>query len=143
MGTFDSVAWHPVAAEKAATHIAMFLGWAISCDLIHQSHLDDPSAAWYVARIKTGERTAKDFLADMCRNRLTDADLAPPACEFATSYYSERYLHDYARVFSEAPSVYDVEDTLDNLERIAVILDRRYAQYRRWRERKDPELQAG
>lgn len=133
LGTFDSVAWHPVAADKAATHIGLFLTWAITGDLIHQAHLEDPSSAWYIARIKARERTARDFLADMCRNRLSDRDLAHEACEFAATYYSERYLHDYARVFAEVPYLYDVDDTWDNADRLAVILDRRFAQYRRWR----------
>lgn len=133
MGTFDHVRWHKgIPGDRAGTHIAMFLGWAITRELIAAAHREDPSAAWYAARVRSRERTARDFLIDLCRNRLTEADLAPEAAEFATTYYS-RYLQDYARVFPEAASIYDVAETWENFDRIATILDRRLAQFRRWR----------
>ena len=141
MGSFDCAAWHRDAPiEKGGTHIAMFLGWVITRDLLHHSHLEDPSSAWYVARIKTRERTAKDFLSDLCRNRLTESEMEPEACAFTASYYTTRYLTDYSRVFTEHASIYDVEDTWENFERIAAILDRRYGQFMRWRARKEQEL---
>jgi hypothetical protein len=142
MGTFDHARWHKeIPGDRAGTHIAMFLGWAITRDLISAAHREDPSSAWYIARIQARERTARDFLADLCRNRLNESDLDPEACAFATSYYG-RYLADYARVFIEETSIYDVEDTWDNFDRIATILDRRLEQFRRWRERQG-ERRAG
>jgi len=133
MGTFDHARWHgerPLAGAR--THIAMYLGWAITRDLVGEVHREDPASAWYLERIERRERTAHDFLVDLCRDRLTEADLSREGCEFTATYYS-RYLSDYARVFAEAPSVYAVADTWDNFERIAAILDRRLAQFRRWR----------
>jgi hypothetical protein len=135
MGTFDHADWHKdILPDAAVNHIAMFVGWAITRDLIAKVHRDDPNAAWYIERIKAREKTARDFTIDMCRSRLTEADLSPEGCAFAASYYN-RYLSDYARVFIEALSMYDVDDSLESFDRIARILDRRFAAWKRWREK--------
>jgi hypothetical protein len=140
MGTFDRAEWHrEISSEQAVTHIAMFLGWAITRGLIAPAHREDPSAAWYIERIEAREKTARDFTVDLCRSRLREDDLGPEGCAFAASYYS-RYLSDYARTFHEALSIYEVEDTLENFDRIARILDRRLAAWRRWREKHGDRL---
>jgi len=142
MGTFDHARWHreETSLEKAGTHIAMFLGWAITRDLVSMARLEDPSSAWYIGRIRSRERTPRDFLVDLCHNRLTETDLTDEGAGFAATYYS-RYLADYRRTFPEVASIYDVEDTWENLDRIAAILDRRLAQFRRWRAKHGNDAQ--
>ena len=134
MGTFDHAEWHKeITPDLAVTHIAMFLGWAVTRDLIAPAHAEDPIGAWYIERIKAREKTARDFTIDLCRSRLRESDLHPEACAFASAYYS-RYLSDYGRTFIESLSLYEVEDTFENFDRIARILDKRYAAWKRWRE---------
>ena len=132
MATFDAASWHDeIPTNQAVTHIGMFVGWAITRDLIAGHYRVDPSSSWYIARILERERTAADFVVDFCRGRLTETDFSNEGCAFARLYYA-RYLQDYARVFEEYMSVYEVPDTWDNFDRMALILDRRLVQFRKW-----------
>lgn len=140
MGTFDRARSHQgIPVDRAGTHIAMFVTWLIERDLLADDHLGEPTTAWYIGRIRSRERTARDLVADLFHDQLTEADLSPAGIEFTTAYY-DRYLDDYARVFADVPSIYDVEDTWENFDRLVVMLDYRLNQFRRWRERHGERL---
>jgi hypothetical protein len=131
MGIFDAARWHrEIPHERAGTHIAMYVGWCVTRRLISPAHEADPCAGFYLDGILRMERSPRDFLVDLLDDQLTEDDLSGEGLEFTTAYY-DRYLADYSRCF--ASSVYDVPDGWETLARISVILDRRLAQFRRWR----------
>src|SRR5687767_182534 len=72
MGTFDRARSHQgIPVDRAGTHIAMFVAWLIERDLLADDHLGEPTTAWYIGRIRSRERTARDLVADLFNDQLT------------------------------------------------------------------------
>jgi hypothetical protein len=133
---YDRADWHcggdypeGLPLENAATHIGMFLGWAIKRGLIGVEHTAHSADA--VAAVRDGALSGRDFLTQRCDERLTDEDLGDEGNRFTESYYESRYFDDYeACLGGGLASLYHVEDTPENQAKIEALLDQRFDSWR-------------
>jgi len=143
---YDRDEWHSggeyppdLPPENGGTHVGMFLAWAIINGLAgehHRRHSKTDLDA-VVARQMTG----RDFLRRCCDGKFADVDLNDEGNAFALDYYgkpggSGEYFDDYADVLAEdLPSFYHVEDTWENYDAIAAVIDEEFAAWREERTR--------
>jgi hypothetical protein len=146
---FDRTDWHNGSAdypadlppENGGTHIGMFLAWIILHDLHGEIHREE--MAEEVEAVKRREMTGRDFLERACDEKFWRDDLNDAGNDFARRYYSGdsnqgdengpgQYHDDYdATLAGGLPTVYHVEDTWGNYDRLAPVIDRRYAEWLR------------
>ncbi|MBL9078091.1 MAG: hypothetical protein JNL08_11340 [Planctomycetes bacterium] len=133
---YDRADWHyggdypkGLPPENGATHIGMFLGWAIKRGLVGDLHKEHSVEA--VAAVRDGTQSGRDFLMEQCDEKFTDHDLSEEGNAFAKSYYESRYFDDYeACVGQGLPSLYHVEDSPENRAKVEALLDQRFATWR-------------
>jgi hypothetical protein len=127
-------------ADHGATHIGMFLGWAILRDLIGDRHREEETA-FDLERVRNRQLYPRDFFLNWCDDeKLTDADLNSEGNAFARAYYEE-YFDDWAALF---PETYRIDDSWENFDRLVALLDRRFAAWRngRWEARAVAQMSA-
>ena len=88
-------------------------------------------AAEGIKKIKAKEITGGEFVYSYCDGKLTEEDLNDKANEFAKEYYEDDvYMSDYGEALGEnVPTLYHVEDSLENALVIEDILDKRFKEY--------------
>jgi len=157
MSAIDKMSWHydsddypkELKTENAGIHIGMYLAWAFSQGMVGEVHLEESTKA--LEKLSRREITGLDFLIYECDERLLDEDLSEEGAAFALDYYDDEasfakkfgyYLQDYCDVFNawadsqgfEYESLFHVENTWENFERLKPILEKRFKQWRNWRE---------
>ena len=155
--SYDRIDWHSggeypddLPAENGGIHIGMFLAWAFDQGMAGEVHRDD--AAKELEQLARREITGLDFLIEACDGKFWEMDLDEPGNAFTIDYYYDansafarqhgNYLDDYCQVFNrhaadhgfEYASIYHVENTWENFERLKPVLDQRFAQWQRWSE---------
>lgn len=133
---YDRADWHyggdfpeGLAPENGATHIGMYLAWAIKRGFTGELHLQHSAPA--VAAVREGRMSGRIFLIEQCDEKFTEEDLNDEGNRFTSSYYEAGYHADYAKCFGDAyPSLYHVEDSPSNQLEVDGILDRRLAVWR-------------
>lgn len=133
---YDDASWHyggdfpeGLAVEAGATHIGMFLGWAITRGHIGEEHREDSYVQPLLEKVANREMSPRNFLIDICDEKLIDYDLSDEGNSFAEEYYESTYFEDYVTTFSEFDEVYEVTDTWENFDRIAAVIDQRFTQW--------------
>lgn len=140
---YDDASWHyggdfpdDLPEEAAATHIGMFLAWAITNDLAGELHLEDSQDS--IQKVKIRGMTGREFLLKECDGKFTDEDLNEEGNLFAQHYYEGeddhygRYLADYEEILlSGLPSMYHVDDTWDNFDKIEPPISKAYQEWKR------------
>ena len=121
----------PLPKGHAATHIGMFLAWAVLNGLegaFHREHSGE-----LLARLRRKEITGRQFFQAACGERFSERDLNEEGNAFAQAYYVDAagrrgaYFADYKQVLAKGlPSFWHVEDTWDNYEKMATVIGRRY-----------------
>ena len=141
MKKLDDASWHldneefrdGLPEENAATHIGFFVAWAINKGLWGASPGTDWTAA--VQRVRERAITGRTFLLEECDGKLLPQMFTEEGCAFANKYYDRVYTKDYYDTLVVGlASGYMVADSWDNYERIAKVIDQRYAiaKARRW-----------
>jgi dihydrofolate reductase len=139
---YDRADWHyggdypaELPPENGGTHIGMFLAWAIINDLHGDLHREESQAS--VERVKKRAMTGREFLFKECDEKFWDNDLNDEGNAFASWYYESEgdhisnYLEDYeAALGRDLPTLYHVEDTWENYDRIASIISQRFMERR-------------
>lgn len=118
--------------EAGGTHTGMYLAWAALRGLLDEG-FDEATLAPLRARQITGS----SLYFDRCDGKLTDDDFNDQGNAFTASYYGEHFVADYQRVFESvmpnAGATTDdfcsVPDTWENFDRLAPVLDQRFAQW--------------
>jgi len=126
--------------DDAGTHIGMYLAWAILRGLGGE-HFSAPEAASHIQRLKAREITGAEVLWDRCDGKLTDDDFNAVGNAFTAAYYEKFFTRDYERVFQHdfvdtghaVDDLCSVPDTWANFERMAHVLDQRFAQWQKSR----------
>jgi hypothetical protein len=125
----------PLPKGHAANHIGMFLAWAVCNGLENEFHRQHSSEL--LARLRQREITGRQFFEAACNERFSEKDLNPEGNAFAEHYYANEagergaYFADYKRVLvAGLPSFWHVADTWANYDKLAVVLDRRFADWR-------------
>jgi hypothetical protein len=154
---YDRIDWYSggkypddLPAENGGIHIGMFLTWAFGQGMAGEVHRGD--SAKELEQLARREITGLDFLIKACDGKFWELDLDERGNAFTIDYYHDAkspfarlhgsYLDDYGHVFNrhaadhgfEYPSIYHVENTWENFERLKPVLDRRFAQWQRWLE---------
>lgn len=132
--------------DDAGTHIGMYLAWAILRGMGGE-HFSKPEAASHMQRLKAREITGAGVLWDRCDGKLTDDDFNDVGNAFTVAYYEKQFVRDYERVFQRdfvdsghpTDDFCSVPDTWDHFERMAAVLDQRFAQ---WRKSSSPSAPA-
>lgn len=141
---YDDASWHydgdfpeGLPPSAGATHIGMFVAWAMLNGLAGDIHITDfPDSIPPLAKqqIAPGE-----WLIAACDEKFTDEDLSEEGNRFALHYYAgeeglfsaeDTYSSDYDMAFSYMPTLYHVPDTWESYAVIAPIIARRFAQWR-------------
>jgi hypothetical protein len=134
MGKLDDASFHIGAddfpdeapEENGATHIGMFLTWAIRKGLFASA--DAPPEA--VEAVRTGKVSGREFVLEQYYGKLFSEFFSPAGAAFAMQHY-EAYLADFGRLLGKGlKSEYLVEDSAANYEIMAAVLDQRWANFR-------------
>ena len=142
---FDDASWHsegegypPEAGPEAgATHIGMFLAWAVLAGHVSDGLAED--AADDVAALRERTTTPGAFVLDLCDGKLLAEDLDEAGAAFASAYYAGDvdegglYLEDYVDAVSpgdgEPEDVYRVPDTWETYDLVGPLVDARFSQW--------------
>ncbi len=120
-------------AEWGASHLGLFVAWAASHDLLSAA-LRKPAMA-----LKARSTRPLDWLFAHRDGRLAEADLTEAGNRFARYYYGTpaeglhagegSYLQDFIATLKGGDDTTLVEDSWENYDRLAPIIDQRYAAY--------------
>ena len=114
--------------ENSGTHIGIFLAWIINNNLQGEIHNEDSIEA--LQDLRTRKITGRDFLIEQCDEKFWDEDLNEEGLAFTEVYYSETYFDDYSEILAEnLPSTYHVENTWENYDKIAQVIDKRFNEW--------------
>jgi hypothetical protein len=138
---YDRADWHyggdfpdDVPDENGATHIGMFLAWAINNNLEGDLHREDSIEA--LTSVRERQMTGRYFLINECDEKFWEEDLNDLGNAFAGEYYGLNevglYFADYADVLCEGNNkrFYYVEDTWENYNKLAPIVSRRFEEWK-------------
>lgn len=139
---YDRADWHyqgdypdDLPPQNGGTHIGIFFAWLVN----HNMESESMRIAFSDELDAIRERTlsGREFLAKLRDGELSGDDLNETANAFARSYYdSDQYFKDYAELLAgDLPSLYHVDDTWNNYDRMAECIDGRYAA---WQKRRSP-----
>jgi hypothetical protein len=125
----------PLPKGHAATHIGMFLAWAVLNDLENEIHRQHSASA--LARLRRREITGRQFFEGACQGKFAEKDLNPKGNAFAQDYYADDagqrgpYFDDYRKVLvAGLPSFWHVADTWANYDKIVPLISRRFAEWK-------------
>lgn len=139
---YDKVDWHSggdfpadLEPENGGTHIGMFLAWCILNGLSGEFHDEESPEA--LKAVRERRMTGREFLQQMCDEKLWEEDLNDEGNRFAKAYYSGAdgkgygtYLSDYEDLLSKGlPSTYHVADTWENYDKLAARISKRHAEF--------------
>ena len=134
--TYDRADWHyggefpsELPPDKGGTHIGMFLAWAAKSGLIGSFHLQNSSS--YLEQLSRREITGCEFLVHACDEKFWPEDLSEEGNSFAREYYESDYFEDYFDTLaSDLPTVYHVQDTWENFDRLCPVLENRFNEWK-------------
>lgn len=137
MGNIDRADWHyggdypaGLPPENGGTHIGIYLAWIIHRHLgskTLEKHSGDT-----LQRVLRREATGRDLLFTQLDEKFFPALLSEEARSFTLDYYqSNEYVNDYDRVLgSDLQTLYHVDDSWENYDRMAPVLDERLQAWR-------------
>jgi len=125
----------PLPKGHAATHIGMFLAWAVLNGL--ESDFHHECSAQLLDKLRRREITGRQFFEAACNERFSERDLNEEGNAYAQHYYVDEagkrgaYFADYKKVLAASlPSFWHVADTWGNYEKIAAVITRRYEEWK-------------
>ncbi len=125
----------PLPKGHAATHIGMFLAWAINNHLENEWHAQH--AAKLLEQVRNRQLTGSQFFQAACKEQFAEKDLNVEGNQFAEFYYrnnaGERglYFEDYKKTLAKGlPSFWHVADTWKNYEAIAAVISHRHQDWK-------------
>ena len=142
---YDDASWHyggdfpgELQPEAGATHIAMFVAWAVLNGLAGNYHTED--APEDLALLQSREITPTLWFIHACDEKFTTEDLSREGNSFATSYYGSgeglhssagSYLDDYCKAFPSAESLYHVDDSWASFDALSPRITSRLEAWRK------------
>lgn len=137
MANIDHADWHyggnypaGLPPENAGTHIGIYLAWIINRELGSKA-LVKLGAETYQKLLRR-EATGRDLLLTELDEKFFSRLLNSEGGAFTRDYYETNdYVNDYDLVLGgELESLYHVQDTWDNYDKMAARLDERLAAWR-------------
>lgn len=139
---YDDAAWHrgedwpqELPAEASATHSGLYLAWALFAGLGGDPHVGDSPEE--LKALLARRLTPGAYLITVCDGRLTSEDLSAEGNDFTKAYFDSdgaAFFTDYREYLAKGlPSEYHVADSWSSFDKLAPVLDRRLANWRRGR----------
>jgi hypothetical protein len=136
---YDDASWHSggdfpedLPDEAGATHIGMFVAWALTSGLAGELLITDFPTS--VPDLTARTITPGAFVLRVFDGKFTEDELNEEGNAFAQTYYEAArngYLADYEAILSDGvPSLYHVKDTWENFDRLRPVLDRRFKEWK-------------
>ena len=134
---YDRADWHyggdypdGLPPENGATHIGMYLGWAIKRGLAGEFHIENSHNA--LDAVRSGRLSGRDFLLEQCDEKFWEEDLNDEGNRFKAAYYDAHYFDDYMECLDsdDAKSVYHYNNSPENQALVEALLDRRFAAWK-------------
>ncbi|MDH5783992.1 MAG: hypothetical protein OEZ16_00105 [Chromatiales bacterium] len=123
--------------QNGGTHIGIFFTWLLNRNLLNERLV--AQFPFELEEVFNREYSGRQFLADRRDGQLAEEDLSDTGNAFALAYYdSDIYFRDYAEILvGDKPSIYHVEDSWENYEKMAERIEARYSAWhqrapRRW-----------
>jgi hypothetical protein len=142
---YDDASWHyggdfpsGLPESAGATHIAMFVSWAVLNGMAGDLHTSEFSED--IEKLSRHEIAPGAWFLNVCDGKFTEEDLNEDGREFAAAYYAnkngprtgpESYLSDYARTFSSGKTLYHVPDTWETQALVSRFIEARLARWRK------------
>jgi hypothetical protein len=131
---YDDYSWHiegdfpaKTPEENGATHIGMFLGWAIFRNKTMPDLISNRQAEKAFNDVKNRKITPRNFLIKYGGGVILSDYFTNEMNEFVQAYYEKYYFDDYEIIFSN--NSYKVANTWDNFDRAMEMLDKRYKEW--------------
>jgi hypothetical protein len=126
LGNFPTV----LPIEQAYVHIGMFMGWMLDNELY--SEMFEEEEGHQLIRFQRREVTCS-LLSAMWDGDLGEDLFNEEGNAFSVHYYqSGMYRKDYQKNLAEhLPSFYHVQDTWENYEKMAEIIQQRYEEWKK------------
>jgi hypothetical protein len=142
---YDDWHWHTEGAfppdrepEAGYVHIAAFMAWLADHDMLDRQWMAaaDVNGAALAIAARSGPISA---FRDATGGRFSSEMLTPEGQAFTGAYYAPEYgyARDWRRVFGRRADVYDVPDEWQSYDRVAPLIERRYAE---WKAAGRPDL---
>lgn len=141
---YDDASWHyggdfpsSLPESAGATHIAMFVSWAVLNGMAGDLHTSDFSED--LGKLSRQEISPGEWFLRVCDGKFTDEDLSGDGQQFAAAYYayenglhtgSGSYLADYDHTFSSSETLYHVPDTWETQATVSQFIEARLARWR-------------
>ena len=135
---YDKAKWHSdgdypadLPQRNAFNHTGFFLGWLIDNDLLDAEITDEfPDAIEaFRRRDTTGPALYRSFDGALDEYMLNDEGNAFAQCYF--DFDTGQYLNDYDEILSSGlPTMYHVDDTWENYDKLKQRIDQRFNEWR-------------
>jgi hypothetical protein len=142
LANIDRADWHyggdfpsGLPPENGGTHIGIYLAWIIHRQLGSKT-LEKYGGATF-QRVLRRQATGRDLLFSELDEKFFPELLTKEGKAFTRDYYeSNEYVNDYDQVLGAArESLYHVEDTWENYDKMVPVLDERLQAWRNARTR--------
>jgi len=136
-GAIDRADWHyggnfpeGLPQEAGGTHIGLFVAWVIHRGLESEELREQSADA--LALVRERRMTGREFLFQELDEKFWPGELNDEGNAFVDDYYrANTYYSDYAEALAEeVETLYHVEDSWANFDRLAPVLDRRLGDWR-------------
>jgi hypothetical protein len=148
LSTIDRADWHyaaggggfpkGLASENGGTHIGMYLAWVVQRGL--GSATLNKYARDSLPLLRERRITGRQLLFSELDEKFSASLLTKVGKDFTCAYYDETdcYIADYEATLGGAlPTLYHVEDSWENYDRLAPVIDGRFS---RWQQGELPPL---
>lgn len=126
-----------VSEENAMTHMGFFFAWALSRDLVSDFHCEEEDSAEPLTRVAKRQMSPREYVIRFCDSQFTNEDFTDTGNGFVEHYYIKQYFNDYCKMFEgDFETIYHVDDTWENADKIVPVLDKRFEEWNERSERK-------
>lgn len=116
--------------KQASVHTGLFVGWLLEHQLMSLKFIEESTVE--IEQFLQKQMTGTDVYLAWDGALVSDM-LSEEGNAFALAYFDfdeGDYLNDYEELFPTLHSLYDVEDTWDNYEKLKKVIDERYKEWK-------------
>ena len=126
-----------VPENNAMTHMGFFFAWALSRGLVSDFHREEQDSAGPLELVAKRQMSPRDYVIQFCDSQFTNEDFTETGNAFVDHYYIQHYFDDYCKMFEGSfPSIYHVDDTWENADKMIPVLDKQFEEWNLRRDRK-------
>ena len=126
-----------VSENNAMTHMGFFFAWALLRDLVSDFHREEEDSAEPLKLVANRQMSPREYVITFCDSQFTNEDFTDTGNALVDHYYIKSYFDDFCKTFEGAfETIYHVEDTWENADKIVPVLDKRFGEWEKRRGRK-------